>query len=100
MIAIGEQFGLSGRYGYAWKFPDQSRKQTQLEVLLPANQQVKGKLQDAAGQPIANQKVARHIGGPSCILMVSQQRMLKGTLKYSWKFGRSQTVVIGGLSIK
>lgn len=64
MFAIGEQFGRSGRYSHARKFPDQIEEATQLEVLLPANKQVKGKLQDAAGRPIANQKVARHLGGP------------------------------------
>ncbi|MDX1930886.1 MAG: carboxypeptidase-like regulatory domain-containing protein, partial [Pirellulaceae bacterium] len=64
MFSIGDQFGRSGRYGHARKFPDQIKEATQLEVLLPANKQVKGKLQDAAGRPIANQKVARHIGGP------------------------------------
>ena len=59
MITTGNDLEVSRRYSHAGGFPDQITEATNLEILLPVRKQVKGRLQDAAGRPIANQKIGR-----------------------------------------
>ncbi len=62
MTMLGKNITLPSRYDYPSIFPGEITKETKLEVLLPVRKSIKGRLQDAEGHPIANQKIARHTG--------------------------------------
>ena len=59
MITTGRNVEHPERYSHAGNFPDRITEETELEILLPVRKQVKGRLQDAAGRPLANQKIGR-----------------------------------------
>lgn len=62
MTMLGKNITPPGRYDYPRIFPGEITKETTLEVLLPVSKSIKGRLQDAEGRPIANQKIARRRG--------------------------------------
>lgn len=63
MVSMGDSVGRSGRYGFGSQFPKEITQETKLEILLPVNKQVKGRLQDGSGRPLPNQKIAK-LSGP------------------------------------
>ncbi len=62
MTALSKPSTTPFRYDYPRNFPDEITQDTKLEVLLPVSKLLKGRLRDAAGNPIANQMIARHTG--------------------------------------
>lgn len=60
MISRGDANDLTMKYGTAQNFPDLITEDTKLEILLPVNKQVKGRLQDSSGLPLGDCTITRN----------------------------------------